>query len=187
VHALRYPGDKDATLMSRWRYPSLSVHGIEGDFSDPGSKTVIPRKDIGKFSMRLVPNQDPTEIERLIRVYLDKKWKERNSPNKMKVLPGHLGKPWVANPAHPNYQAASKAIQQVYKETPQFTREGGSIPITLTFQELTGRNVLLLPMGQSDDGAHSQNEKISKRNYLLGTKVFAVYLSELAKLNVKDL
>ena len=32
------------TLMARWRNPSLSLHGIEGAFSEPGFKTVIPRK-----------------------------------------------------------------------------------------------------------------------------------------------
>ncbi len=31
-------------------------------------------------------------------------------------------------------------------------REGGSIPVTLTFAEALGVNVLLLPMGRSDDG-----------------------------------
>lgn len=55
------------------------------------------------------------------------------------------------------------------------TREGGSIPITITLQEVTGKNVMLLPMGQSDDGAHSQNEKISKRNYILGV-IFYAYI-----------
>ncbi len=30
--------------MHRWRYPSLSLHGIEGAFSEAGAKTVIPRK-----------------------------------------------------------------------------------------------------------------------------------------------
>ena len=30
--------------MARWRYPSLSLHGIQGAFSDAGAKTVIPRK-----------------------------------------------------------------------------------------------------------------------------------------------
>lgn len=45
---------------------------------------------------------------------------------------------------------------------PDLTREGGSIPVTLTFQEATGRNVMLLPVGSSDDGAHSQNEKINR-------------------------
>jgi hypothetical protein len=32
-------------------------------------------------------------------------------------------------------------------------REGGSIPVTLTFAEALGVNVLLLPMGRGDDGA----------------------------------
>ena len=35
-------------------------------------------------------------------------------------------------------------------------------------QEVTGKNVLLLPVGASDDGAHSQNEKIDIRNYIEG-------------------
>ena len=56
----------------------------------------------------------------------------------------------------------------VYGVEPDFTREGGSIPVTLTFQDLTGKNVMLLPMGACDDGAHSQNEKINKTNYLQG-------------------
>jgi len=187
VRALRFPGNKEKTLMNRWRYPALSIHGIEGAFADPGSKTVIPRKVVGKFSIRLVPNQDPVEIEKLVNKYLNAKWAERGSANKMTILQGHLGKPWMAKYNHPNYQAAAKAIEMVYKEKPQYTREGGSIPITITFQELTGRNVLLLPMGQSDDGAHSQNEKISKRNYICGTKVFAAYLHEVSLLNTKDL
>ncbi|CAG8722507.1 11794_t:CDS:1, partial [Scutellospora calospora] len=42
-----------------WRYPSLSIHGIEGAFSSPGFKTVLPAKVTGKFSIRIVPNQDP--------------------------------------------------------------------------------------------------------------------------------
>jgi hypothetical protein len=32
-----------------------------------------------------------------------------------------------------------------------------SIPVTLTFEEATGKNVLLLPMGSSTDAAHSVN------------------------------
>ena len=39
-------------LMARWRFPSLSLHGIEGAFYSPGAKTVIPAKVTGKFSIR---------------------------------------------------------------------------------------------------------------------------------------
>lgn len=41
----------------------------------------------------------------------------------------------------------------MYNKTPDYTREGGSIPVTLTFAESLGVNVLLLPMGRADDGA----------------------------------
>lgn len=71
--------------MSRWRYPSLSLHGIQGAFSEPGAKTVIPRKVIGKFSIRLVPDQDPEKINELVINFLNDKWKKRGSPNRFKV------------------------------------------------------------------------------------------------------
>jgi len=38
-------------------------------------------------------------------------------------------------------------------------------------KDVTGKNVLLLPMGSGDDGAHSQNEKIEVRNYIEGVSV----------------
>ena len=59
----------------------------------------------------------------------------------------------------------------VFGVKPDLTREGGSIPVTLTFQEATGKNVMLLPMGRSDDGAHSQNEKLDKDNYMKGVSL----------------
>lgn len=52
--------------MHRWRYPCLSLHGIEGAFSASGAKTVIPRKVIGKFSIRLVPDMDPKVVEKQV-------------------------------------------------------------------------------------------------------------------------
>lgn len=55
--------------------------GIEGAFSGVGAKTVIPGKVIGKFSIRLVPNMDPAEVDRIVIAHLDKLWKERGSPN----------------------------------------------------------------------------------------------------------
>lgn len=53
-------------------------------------------------------------------------------------------------------------LSPVFGVEPDMTREGGSIPVTLTFQEATGKNVMLLPVGSADDGAHSQNEKLNR-------------------------
>lgn len=56
-----------------------------------------------------------------------------------------------------------------------------SIPVTLTFEQATGKNVLLLPMGSSTDAAHSVNEKLDKRNYIEGTKLLGAYLHYVAE------
>ena len=45
---------KESVIMGRMRNPSLSLHGIQGAFSEPGCKTVIPSKVAGKFSLRCV-------------------------------------------------------------------------------------------------------------------------------------
>lgn len=68
--------NKKDLLMHRWRYPTLSLHGIEGAFSGTGAKTVIPAKVIGKFSLRLVPDQDPTKIETFVKAHIDKEFKK---------------------------------------------------------------------------------------------------------------
>lgn len=165
---LMYNEDKVQLLMHRWRYPTVSIHGIEGAFSEPGNKTVIPRKVIGKFSIRIVPNQKPAEVAHLVIKHLNEKWEERGSPNSMHAFLAHGGKPWASDPNHPHYEAAKKATKHVYKVDPDMTCEGGSIPVTLSLQEATGKNVVLIPIGASDDGAHSQNEKIDVRNYIEG-------------------
>ncbi|XP_051019834.1 cytosolic non-specific dipeptidase [Acomys russatus] len=169
-------------LMHRWRYPSLSLHGIEGAFSGSGAKTVIPRKVVGKFSIRLVPNMIPEIVSEQVSSYLSKKFADLHSPNKFKVYMGHGGKPWVSDFNHPHYQAGRRALKTVFGVEPDLTREGGSIPVTLTFQEATGKNVMLLPVGSADDGAHSQNEKLNRLNYIEGTKMLAAYLYEVSQL-----
>ncbi|KXS15981.1 CNDP dipeptidase [Gonapodya prolifera JEL478] len=167
-------------LMSRWRYPSLSLHGIEGAFYSAGAKTVIPAKVTGKFSIRLVPDMDPAEVHRLVSTFIASEHAKLNSKTVCTVEPLHGARAWLADPEGPSYAAASKAVQRVFGVKPDLTREGGSIPVTLTFQENLGVSVLLLPMGAADDGAHSINEKIDKKNYIEGIKLLATYLHEVA-------
>lgn len=178
--------DKERTLMGRWRYPSLSVHGVEGAFSQPGAKTVIPAKVTGKFSIRTVPNMEEDDVNKLVYKHVNEAFSKLNSPNKMKVWCQHAGKWWVASPKHWNFTAAGKAVEHVWKVKPDLTREGGSIPVTLTFEQATGKNVLLLPMGSSTDAAHSINEKLDRRNYIEGIKLLGAYLHYVAEEPMKE-
>ena len=173
--------DKESTLMARWRFPSLSVHGIEGAFSAGGAKTVIPAKVTGKFSIRTVPDMESDKVDRCVYDYVKSTFAELKSKNKMDVSLMHAGNWWVASPKHWNFTAAAKAVESVFGVKPDLTREGGSIPVTLTFEKATGKNCLLLPMGSSTDAAHSINEKLDRRNYIEGTKLLGAYLHYVAE------
>ena len=56
----------------------------------------------------------------------------------------------------------------VYGVQPDMTRDGCSIPVTLSLQNALHKNIVLLPIGACDDGAHSQNEKMNRINYIQG-------------------
>lgn len=99
---------KEELLMARWREPTLSLHGIEGAFYEPGAKTVIPRHVRGKFSLRLVPFQDPEKIKVQVTDHLEKTFKSLNSPNKLNIIMHHGGRAWKSDPDHPNYMAGRK-------------------------------------------------------------------------------
>ncbi|KAH8993589.1 CNDP dipeptidase [Lactarius hatsudake] len=171
--------DKASTLMGRMRSPSLSLHGIEGAFYGAGAKTVIPAKVAGKFSIRLVPPQTPGNVDPLVIKYIQDEFAKLGSKNTISVENLHGGKPWVEDYKHWSYEAAHRATEAVYNQAPDYTREGGSIPVTLTFAEALGVNVLLLPMGRGDDGAHSTNEKLDTSNFIQGTKLLGSYLYEV--------
>ncbi|KAI9291616.1 CNDP dipeptidase [Neoconidiobolus thromboides FSU 785] len=167
------------TLQHRWRYPSLSIHGIEGAFYSPGDKTVIPAKVIGKFSIRTVPNMEPEQVTKLVEQHIQTEFQKLNSKNQLQFTCTSAGKPWYSSFNHWNFVAGTKAVEKVFNCTPEYTREGGSIPVTLTFEDALKKNVLLLPMGACDDGAHSINEKIDRRNFIEGIKLLGTYLDEI--------
>ncbi|XP_078396012.1 cytosolic non-specific dipeptidase-like isoform X1 [Cetorhinus maximus] len=169
-------------LLHRWRFPSLSIHGIEGAFSGPGTKTVIPAKVTGKFSIRLVPNMDPEKLSNQVTTYLNGVFAARGSPNKLRVALESGSKPWVAHVTDKQYNAGQRAIKKVFGLEAELIREGGTIPVIRTLQDTMQKSVMMLPIGSPDDGTHSQNEKLSRDNYISGTKLFAAYMAEISQL-----
>ena len=69
-------------------------------------------------------------LEKLVENHVNKVMKDRHSPNKVSVSLSHGGNYWLADPNNPQYVAARKATVTVHGIEPDFTREGGSIPIT---------------------------------------------------------
>ncbi|XP_006168179.1 beta-Ala-His dipeptidase [Tupaia chinensis] len=174
---------KEEVLMHLWRYPSLSIHGIEGAYDEPGMKTVIPGRVIGKFSIRLVPHMNMSVVEKQVVQHLQDVFSRRNSSNKMAVSMTLGLHPWIADINDNQYLAAKRAIRTVFGTDPDMIRDGSTIPIAKIFQEILQKSVMMLPLGAVDDGEHSQNEKINRWNYIEGSKLFAAFFLEMANLH----
>src|SRR5207248_2895299 len=52
--------------------PALAITGITGGYQGPGAKAVLPARASAKLNLRLVPEQNPREIERLLRAHVAK-------------------------------------------------------------------------------------------------------------------
>ncbi len=169
-----------STLERQWARPTLDCNGIWGGFTGEGAKTVLPSKANAKISMRLVPNQNPDKIQKLFTEYVKK-----IVPKTVKVSVSglHHGRPAMTPIDSKWVKAAFNAMKLGFGKEPVFIREGGSIPIVVTFQELLGTPAVLLGFGLPDENAHSPDEHLNLNNFQKGIVTTSIFYNELAKLN----
>src|SRR6266850_5373223 len=171
-------GESEYTTLERtWARPTLEVNGLLSGFTGEGAKTVLPAVAMAKISMRLVPNQDPIKIMDAFEAYVRK-----ITPKtvELKFTRMHGGKPWMASFDSPFIQAAGRAIERGFGRKPVFTREGGSIPVVSTFQEVLGLPSVLFGVGLPDENAHAPNEKLDVANFQGGIIAAAYLYQEIA-------
>jgi acetylornithine deacetylase/succinyl-diaminopimelate desuccinylase-like protein len=171
-------GETDYTTLERtWARPTLEVNGLLSGFTGEGAKTVLPAVAMAKISMRLVPNQDPDKIADQFETFVRKLAPKTVALTFSRM---HGGKPWMTAYDNPYVQAAGRAIEQGFGMKPVFTREGGSIPVVSTFQEVLGLPAVLFGVGLPDENAHAPNEKLDVGNFHSGVIASAILYSEIA-------
>ena len=176
-------GEKGYTVYEQtWARPTVDVNGIMGGYQGEGGKTIIPSWASCKITMRLVPDMKPDDICDKIEKHIRKIC----PPYVDCEIVKHGGASAVMVPTEgPWLDAAGRAIKRGFGIEPVFIREGGSIPIVGTFKRALGIDTLLLGWGQSDDNAHSPNERFSLMDFERGTYSALALIDELAKVRVK--
>ena len=167
-----------STLERLWMRPTCEINGLLSGYTGEGAKTVLPSKAMAKVSCRLVPDQDPQEIERLMRAHV-----ERFSPKGVTVRVTHLhgGRPWRADLSGPLFDAARRALAAAFGREPVITGEGGSIPVVGDFQRILGAPVLLMGFGLPGENAHAPNEWMSEENFARGLRAVSLLYQELGQ------
>ncbi|HET9332413.1 MAG TPA: dipeptidase [Gemmatimonadota bacterium] len=172
-------GEAGFTTLERiWARPALDINGMLSGFTGKGAKTVLPGEASAKVSMRLVPDQDPDEIAELFRRHV-----EAHAPPGVVVRADdlHGARPYIAPLDHPANRAAARALAQAFGAEPVFTREGGSIPVTVTFQEELGATSILMGFGLPDENAHAPDEHLDVQNFHGGVVTSAWFYEEYAR------
>src|SRR6266513_2663131 len=172
-------GEKGYTTLEKlWIRPTCEVNGMLSGYTGEGAKTVLPAKAMAKVSCRLVPDQDPADIEKLMKAHV-----ARVAPKGVKVGVKHLhgGRPWRAELNGPIFDAARKALGAAFGKEPVITGEGGSIPVVGDFERILGAPVLLVGFGLPGENAHAPNEWMSVENFRIGMAAMAALWDEYGK------
>ncbi len=164
-------------IEQRSARPTLEINGLTSGYQGEGSKTIVPAWARAKITIRLVPNQEPSHINRLVRRHLQKLCPPTV---RMEITVGHGGTPYLVSPTNPQAQAALRALKAAFACEPVLMREGGSIPIVNDFKKILGADALLLGLALPDDNAHSPNEKFDLDCFQKGQLMSAYLWPELS-------
>lgn len=166
-------GEKGYSTLERTGIrPCLDVCGIWGGYTGEGAKTVLPSEAHAKISMRLVPDQKSAEITEL---FLQHFKSIAPSCVKVEVTPCEGGDGFLIPITSDAYQAASRAIGEVYGIEPVPSRGGGSIAVLAEVQKILGVDPLLMGFGLERDTIHSPNESYLLRQFFAGMESIALF------------
>jgi acetylornithine deacetylase/succinyl-diaminopimelate desuccinylase-like protein len=170
-------GERGWSLYERTTIrPSLSLCGVTGGYQGEGSKAVIPARASAKLNFRLVPDQDPREVEMLVRRHLAR----LTPPTVRSRVVTHLGsRPAEIDRREPVLRAAARAYRRGFGAAPVFLRSGGSIPVVNLFQEILGIPTALMGFALPDDRIHAPNERFYLPNFERGVATCVAFLEEM--------
>lgn len=170
--------------------PTLEFNGIGGGYQGEGTKTVIPSKAFAKISCRLVPNQRPERIKRLV---MDTIRARVPKGIKLEFVDQHQGDPYVVVPPGRSntppdqspvlaraFQATEQAVREVWGRAPLYLREGGSVPIISDIKRVTGLDSVMMGLFLPEDNLHAPNESFNLDVMRKGTETTRRMLRALA-------
>ncbi len=156
---------KNNLWLSTKIYPSFDINGITGGYTGQGVKTIIPAFARAKFSFRLIENQTPSGIEKLVNDFVKK-----NLPKGIKYSLKTLGKldPFYTDIDNKYVKATDKILTNIFGKKSLFIRSGGSIGAAATLSKLFKKPLVLTGFTLADCNIHAPNENITEEIFFKG-------------------
>lgn len=164
-------------LESNFLRPTFEVNGIWGGYTDDGFKTVIPKEAHAKISCRLVPDQMPEAVNKMVEKYI------RDSvPKGMEVEMQFYGggEACWASPLSKTAKIMQEAYREVFGNC-YIISCGGSVPITKDLAKYSGAEFVLPGTAQDIDNIHAPNESFGLEQFEKGFLLIARSLELFAQ------
>jgi acetylornithine deacetylase/succinyl-diaminopimelate desuccinylase-like protein len=159
--------------------PTLEINGMYSGYLGEGSKTIIPSFAHGKVSLRLVPNQDPTEVKQQILEYLEAKIPDTVTWD----IKGPRGaSASIVDRNLPATVALRDALETVWGKAPVYKLEGGSVPVVGSMETILGMKSVLTGFGLPGDNIHSPNERLHLPTWKNGIDTLIHFFTNMTKI-----
>lgn len=159
--------------------PTLEINGIYGGYQGEGTKTIIPASATAKITCRLVPGQDPDDIQQLLIKHI-----KEHTPEGVDVQVKKeplSSKAYKVEPNDPLIQKAARSYEKAFGKETVFVRMGGSIPVVEWLENIFNIPIVLLGFGTPEDRLHSPNESFPLDSFDKGMETIVYYWKEFAK------
>jgi acetylornithine deacetylase/succinyl-diaminopimelate desuccinylase-like protein len=159
--------------------PTLDINGIWSGFQGHGSKTVTPCEAHMKITCRLVPDQDPDRIARIIAEFA-----QTLAPEGVVVTPRYFernGRGYALPRDNRFLMALGDVLTVEYGTPARVVRVGGSVPITAMFKEQLGLETISLGFLLPDANLHAPNEWFRLHDFDRARRVYVQYLNRLGE------
>ncbi len=147
-----------------------------GGHTGAGGKTIVPRSAHAKISFRLVPGQEPLEIQARVREYVEAALPEGIRAELEFGGPGVRA--CASDLSSTALKAARSAMGRAFGKEILFTREGGSGP-EADIADILDAPLVFVAVGLNEDRIHAPNEKVEMPLLLKGAESAAHLWEEL--------
>ncbi len=155
--------------------PTCNIEGLWSGYQGPGSKTILPCEATAKLDFRLVPDQDPDEIVRLLRAHLDDKG---FSDVLVRQIDTNLY-PARTEPEHPFVQMACAACAELVLRPPVVYPSSPASGPMYPFTHDLGLPVVAVGCGYPGSATHAPDENIRLSDFRAGTQLIAMLLTRM--------
>lgn len=179
VEATALAGESGWSVLERlWIRPTCEVNGFLTGYTGEGAKTVLPARAMAKVSFRLVPDQRPEKVRKLLQAHLA----EVTPPGiEIELLEHHGGLPWKSDVGGRLFEAAATALEEAFGTRPVLAGEGGSIPIVVEFERILGAPALLVGFALPGANMHAPDEWFPLEHFEKGIGALVRLYRELGK------